>query len=209
MPDKHDEWIGLSEAAQILGVHPSTLRAWADKGELPSRRTAGGHRRFKRSDLQPAQSGSASQPAETELMVHSALGRTRMQIGEGQLDELDWYQQFNDRARQEQRTMGRELLTQLTHYLTVPEDRTAALSKAQHIGQRYGDMAYEQGLSLGDSVRAFFFFRDLLNDSVIQLADTLSLPTAHEWGEKLREVSHFSDTILLALIERYQDMDAT
>ena len=45
------EWVSLRQAAQMLGVHPATVRAWADKGELPSRRTPGGHRRFRRADL--------------------------------------------------------------------------------------------------------------------------------------------------------------
>src|SRR4051794_2998670 len=37
-------WVGLSEAAKILGAHPATVRSWADRGELPSQRTPGGHR---------------------------------------------------------------------------------------------------------------------------------------------------------------------
>ena len=40
------EWVSLRQAAELLGVHPATVRSWADKGELPSRRTPGGHRRF-------------------------------------------------------------------------------------------------------------------------------------------------------------------
>ena len=43
-----DEWLNLGEAAEILGVHPSTLRAWADHGEIPAHRTPGKHRRFRR-----------------------------------------------------------------------------------------------------------------------------------------------------------------
>ncbi len=45
-----DEWLSLSEAAELLGMHPATVRLWADRNELPSRRTNGGHRRFRRSD---------------------------------------------------------------------------------------------------------------------------------------------------------------
>jgi excisionase family DNA binding protein len=36
------EWLSLKEAAAMLGVHPATLRAWADAGRIPSQRTAGG-----------------------------------------------------------------------------------------------------------------------------------------------------------------------
>ena len=41
-----EEWLSLREAAEMLGMHPATVRLWADRNELPSRRTNGGHRRF-------------------------------------------------------------------------------------------------------------------------------------------------------------------
>ncbi len=36
----------ISQAAARLGVHPDTLRAWADKGLVPVIRTPTGYRRF-------------------------------------------------------------------------------------------------------------------------------------------------------------------
>ena len=42
----------LSDAAQILGVHPRTLRSWSDRGHIPYLQTPGGHRRFRKNDLQ-------------------------------------------------------------------------------------------------------------------------------------------------------------
>ena len=47
-----EELIGLSAAAAALGVSPSTVRRLADQGALPGRRTEGGHRRFRRADVQ-------------------------------------------------------------------------------------------------------------------------------------------------------------
>jgi excisionase family DNA binding protein len=29
------DWLSLSEIATELGVHPSTVRNWADQGDLP------------------------------------------------------------------------------------------------------------------------------------------------------------------------------
>ncbi|HVE86553.1 MAG TPA: helix-turn-helix domain-containing protein [Myxococcales bacterium] len=40
-----------TEAAEIAGVAPSTLKRWADQGLLPIVRTPGGHRRFERDSL--------------------------------------------------------------------------------------------------------------------------------------------------------------
>ena len=47
-----DEWITLHEAAQLLGVHPATVRHWSDEGRLPVYRTSGGHRRYKRDEVE-------------------------------------------------------------------------------------------------------------------------------------------------------------
>jgi excisionase family DNA binding protein len=44
--------LSVSQAARLLGVSVSSLRAWAAVGDVPHARTAGGHRRFRRDDLQ-------------------------------------------------------------------------------------------------------------------------------------------------------------
>lgn len=45
------EWLTLGQAATYLGVAQSTVRKWCDTGRLPAFYTPGGHRRFRRSDL--------------------------------------------------------------------------------------------------------------------------------------------------------------
>jgi len=47
-----DELLPLSAVAEALGVSPSTVRRLADQGALPGTRTEGGHRRFRRGDVQ-------------------------------------------------------------------------------------------------------------------------------------------------------------
>ncbi len=46
------EWLTLGKAAHFLGVAQSTLRKWSDQGRLPAFYTPGGHRRFRRGDLE-------------------------------------------------------------------------------------------------------------------------------------------------------------
>lgn len=43
--------LSVSAAARMLGVSPSSLRAWAAAGRVPCVRTPGGHRRFDLDDL--------------------------------------------------------------------------------------------------------------------------------------------------------------
>ena len=45
------EWLTLGRAADYLGVAKGTLRRWADQGRVPAFYTPGGHRRFRRPDL--------------------------------------------------------------------------------------------------------------------------------------------------------------
>jgi MerR family transcriptional regulator, light-induced transcriptional regulator len=45
------EMLRLSEAARILEVGDTTLKRWTEDGRLPSERTLGGHRRFRRDEV--------------------------------------------------------------------------------------------------------------------------------------------------------------
>src|SRR6266516_8195067 len=45
------EWMTLGQAAKYLGVAQSTIRKWSDLGRVPAFYTPGGHRRYRRSDL--------------------------------------------------------------------------------------------------------------------------------------------------------------
>ncbi|MGZ4412383.1 MAG: helix-turn-helix domain-containing protein [Gaiellaceae bacterium] len=45
------EWLPLGPAAKYLGVAQSTIRKWSDAGQVPAYTTPGGHRRYRRSDL--------------------------------------------------------------------------------------------------------------------------------------------------------------
>ena len=46
------EWLTLGQAARFLGVAQSTIRKWSDAGRVPAFYTPGGHRRYRRSDLE-------------------------------------------------------------------------------------------------------------------------------------------------------------
>lgn len=43
--------LGVPEVAGLLGVDEKTIRNWADTGRLQCWRTPGGHRRFRRADI--------------------------------------------------------------------------------------------------------------------------------------------------------------
>jgi excisionase family DNA binding protein len=45
------EWLTLGQAAKYLGVAQSTMRKWSDLGRVSAFYTPGGHRRYRRTDL--------------------------------------------------------------------------------------------------------------------------------------------------------------
>ena len=50
-PTPHQALLTSGEAAAVLQVVPQTIIRWANDGTLPCTRTAGGHRRFRESDV--------------------------------------------------------------------------------------------------------------------------------------------------------------
>jgi excisionase family DNA binding protein len=50
-PSGEADWLTLGQAAKYIGVAQSTIRKWSDQGRVPAFYTPGGHRRYRRSDL--------------------------------------------------------------------------------------------------------------------------------------------------------------
>jgi len=44
----------VTEAAELLGVSPATVRAWSNQGKLKTIRTLGGHRRISAEEIDRA-----------------------------------------------------------------------------------------------------------------------------------------------------------
>jgi excisionase family DNA binding protein len=157
----------------MLGVHPSTLRQWADSGKIPTVRTPGGHRRFAESDVRALLEPKPLQPSGVQLLVQSALGRTRLEVSGGKLSEQSWYQRFDETDKAEHRELGRQLLSMVMQYLTQPSDREEILQEARSLGRSYGEHSLVNKLTLTEAVRAFLYFHDFLTDGVIQMSDTM------------------------------------
>ena len=51
-PANEPDWLTLGQAAKYLGVAQSTIRKWSDQGRVPAFYTPGGHRRYRRADLE-------------------------------------------------------------------------------------------------------------------------------------------------------------
>ena len=73
------EWLTLGQAAKFLGVAQSTIRKWSDLGRVPAFYTPGGHRRYRRADLEAfiARSGPGQQESGPIVLVVDDDSRVR------------------------------------------------------------------------------------------------------------------------------------
>ena len=202
------EELSQIEAAELLGMHPATVRLWADRNELPSRRTNGGHRRFRRSDIEAHLRHEAERkpsPA-AQLLVQSVLGRVRFAFSDGTLKTLPWYEHFDDSALEAYRSLGRRVLELLLRALSdgTPADELRAESVL--LGVEYGSVTRDSQVPVADAVRAFLYFRSLVDESVIQVAEVQGVRDHPDipWAESLYQIQALTNEILPALIEAAQ-----
>ena len=197
------EWLSLSDAAAMLGVHPSTVRSWADQGNLPVHRTQGGHRRFLRQDIELwLKSQHQDEVVEMGYAVQSALRRTRIEVSEGHLANEPWYQKLDAETREQYRQSGRSLLSGVISHLTSNDNSMDA--EARSLGFEYASRGKRCGLTSAEAMNAFLFFRNLLLDSMLGFYESAGVRSPHAWGQMVRKIHTFTDQIMLTLIETYE-----
>ncbi len=206
MPES-EKWLNLSQAAELLGVHPSTVRLWSDKGLLPVHRTQGKHRRYRRSEVE-LWVRTARQPRsiEPENVIQHALVRMRFQIGEGHLEAQPWYQKLDDEARLQYRQSGRGLMQGLANCLASEGEE--AIAEARSFGYEYASLGRRCNLNHIEAAQAFLFFRNILLQAMMAVYQETRIPSGAAWGEMLHKVHAFTDQIMLSLLETYQAFES-
>ena len=197
------EWLTLTEAADALHVHPTTLRRWADSGQIPVFLTPGGHRRFAASDVRHIASRRHSVrrvgPVE-RIWADQALSMARKQLGAQEGER--WLKQHDGGARDRNRQMGQQLMGLILEYLTAEDDDGPQLGQARKIGTQYGEASRGLGLPLGDALRAAMFFRDTLTMSAIQLPDNVRIPTGSQ-VQLVTRINRIVNEVQLGVADAY------
>jgi len=190
------QWLSLQEASTRLDVHPTTLRHWADRGQVRVYRTPGGHRRFSEEDVSALLKDNSARGLD--LLVDAAVGRARMETSHGQLDGEPWYERLDEEARVKHRELGRDLLQELRRHLD--DAATAPPKEAAELGRRYAAMAHEANLSIAEAMRAFHFFQEMVAGSVRRLSGFSGQPADLD-----RRVDLFVNEVLIAMVESYTE----
>jgi excisionase family DNA binding protein len=198
------QWLSLKDASDFLGVHFTTLRGWADRGEIPVFRTPGGHRRFSVADLRrflAERSNNLARVTEAGL-VEVAVARVRQEIErEGALPQR-WHYQLEGDAQQERRQRGRQLFSLAVSYVLKPHQRSRILENGRELGFAYGQEAVHSGVSLAETGRAVQFFRRQLVE-VMHAEDTEQGRDAADLQIE-RLIDQFIDEVLYAVLDGYE-----
>lgn len=89
-----------TQVAELLLVSPITVRQWAQKGMLPAQTTAGGHRRFTRSDVEKFARERGMQLPDTRKTVlvvddDHQLNKYLVAVLQTQVDDLNVFSAFD------------------------------------------------------------------------------------------------------------------
>jgi len=206
-----ETWLTLGEAAELLDVHPTTLRRWANSGDIPTLVTPGGHRRFAATDLARfARERSALRNVNgfAGLWATKALAYTRQESMTRRKES--WLTYFDEEGRNRNRLLGQQLMGLTLQYLSSEsneETSASILEEARRIGRLYAKNAREQGLPLRATLEASMFFRDSLIETALQLPETANI-RAEANVRLLRRVNALLNAVHLAVADVYDDGNA-
>ncbi len=206
MPNKI-KWLELSEAANYLGVHFSTLRRWADNGKIRCMRTPGGRRRFRSQDLENFI--TSGQQEQTKILSvqwkDQLILSSRQQIEQRNPQSELWMNQLTLEQRDYFRNSGNRLMALLMQYASRTENGDYFIEESKRITMEYGQICYQVGMSIAQSVQAFLFFQRSILDSVHETG-VMSGLSDQENITLYQRTSHFFDVLILSMINHFENL---
>lgn len=197
------QWLALKEASDFLGVHFTTLRTWADNGDIPVFRTPGGHRRFSLDDLRRflAQRSQLA-TADEHGIVSVAVVRAREELERQLPVDQRWRYPLQGDAEQARRQRGRQLFALAVSFVLKPAQSERLLEQGRELGREYGWEAARSGIGLPETGKAVQFFRSQLVETV-RHQESASLPDADDLRVQ-RLIDLFLDEVLYAVLDGYE-----
>lgn len=202
------QWLSLKEASEFLGIHFTTLRSWADNGEIQVFRTPGGHRRFSLADLRRFLDERVARisTTDTETVVTAVIQHVHDEMTVMARDQLRWHYQLDDNASQRRRQRGHQLFSLALSFVLKPALRPRLLEEGRKLGVEYGHEAYHSKVSLADAGRAVRFFRNHLIQAV-QAEQNSGLLDADDLRIQ-QQIDLFLDEVLYAVLAGYDEQSS-
>lgn len=197
------QWLALKEASDFLGVHFTTLRTWADHGDIPVFRTPGGHRRFSLGDLRRfLAERSQISTADEHGIVSVAVIRAREELERQLPVDQRWRYPLQGDAEQARRQRGRQLFALAVSFVLKPTQSERLLEQGRELGREYGWEAARSGIGLAETGKAVQFFRSQLVETV-RSQESAALPDADDLRVQ-RLIDLFLDEVLYAVLDGYE-----
>lgn len=192
------QWLTVGQACRLLGVDPSTLRVWTDAGRLPSFRTPGGHRRYRREDVEAFLARQRRRRSLRDV-VGARAARLLPGSSRRQISAQPWYARVGPEGAESLRQTCRALMEALGRYLAGGRHRGRALRDGEAAGRALGRVVASRGLSPVDAAQAFVFFKEAIAESV-----ATRLPaSADEKVAAMRRIDAFLDRVLVEMMAAY------
>ena len=193
-------WLTLGQACRVLNVDESTLRRWADAGQIRTFRTPGRHRRFAEADIRELVDGRPKHGALSDVS-DLATRRIRRELHSEQ--NADWYAHVDDAQREKLRPLGRRLMALVAEYVSKRGRRAPLLEEARTTGEQYGRELARAGMTLSQAMHAFTFFRRSLDQSAKRaLAKSGTAPA--EAIDVCEQIMALADEVLLGIAGAYE-----
>lgn len=202
---RREVWMDLSEAAEYLGVHFTTLRRWADAGEISYMRTPGKRRRFSLKALEDfiekRQQGHEVEENWDEPLKARAINLARASVQNIRGSEK-WLDQIDQEQRMHMKSTGHRLMALLLQYNSRSEGGEAFLEEGKRIMGEYSQVCAVKGLSMLETVRIFLFFRLSILDAVHETS-YLHSGSDQDSLRLFHRTTKFLDDLILELIGSY------
>jgi excisionase family DNA binding protein len=205
-PTPRQNWITLGAASDLLGVSESTIRRWADAGDVRSFRTRGGHRRILEDDLRQIVSRATSAPErDTERISDLAIGRVKRRIIRGrQTHSLSIFEGLSPEVRDRLRFTGRQLVDLFARFVSSPSRGERFTEDARTVGHDYGRTLVSAGVGLASAITIFNSMRRSLEETASQIATESGLSTEAA-VEAVEQTLDLADVVLEGMAEVYQE----
>ena len=207
--DARQTWLTLGAASEVLGVSESTIRRWADAGDVRSFRTRGGHRRILEEDLRQIVTAAPPAPSrDTDRISDLALARVKRRISRGrQSSAPNVFAGLSDDVRDRLRLLGRQLVDLFARYIASDSKKERFNEDARTIGREYGRALVAANVGLTNAVVTFNSMRKSLEETATQISMEAGLPV-NEAVEALENILGLADIVLEGIATVYEDRAA-
>jgi len=200
-------WVSLGQASKLLGVSHSTVRRWADAGEIRSFRTSGGHRRILEDDVRQllAQGVQAASSQDTDRISELAVARVKRRLSRRrQGHEMEVFAGLEEATRDRLRFIGRQLVDLFARFVSSRTRPERFIDDARGIGGEYGRTLVAAGVTLTDAVMTFNAMRHSLEETAAQLASEAQ-QGAEEAVEAMESILGLADGVLEGMAQVYEE----